>query len=247
LIWAVLPAKNFEQAKERLSPALSPQERQNLFKAMFEDVLTALVDAPSLAGVMVVTRDAAAIDICKPHGVRILREDENRGQTAAIEFAASTLAGEGAGGMLTAPGDVPLATGAEIEQVLASHAAKLEQNSSGLNPAPKPAPKPAMTIVPAHDERGSNCILCTPPGLIPYQFGNDSFRPHLAAAKERGVTPNIIKFPGIGLDIDRPEDLVALLTRVAETGETSGRAVQYLYNSGIAERLANEAHRASSA
>jgi 2-phospho-L-lactate guanylyltransferase (CobY/MobA/RfbA family) len=61
------------------------------------------------------------------------------------------------------------------------------------------------------------------------------------------VTPNIIKFPGIGLDIDRPEDLVALLTRVAETGEASGRAVQYLYNSGIAERLANEANRASSA
>jgi 2-phospho-L-lactate guanylyltransferase len=247
LIWAVLPAKNFEQAKERLSPALSPLERQRLFKAMFEDVLTALVDAPSLAGVMVVTRDAAAIDICKPHGVRILREDENRGQTAAIEFAVATLTREKASGMLTAPGDVPLATGAEIEQVLASHAAILEENSPVPQSTQKLAQNSTMTIVPAHDERGSNCIVCTPPGLIPYQFGNDSFQPHLAAAKERGVTPNIIKFPGIGLDIDRPEDLVALLTRVAETGEASGRAVQYLYNSGIAERLANEANRASSA
>lgn len=245
MIWAVLPAKNFEQAKERLSPALTPQERQRLFQAMFEDVLSALVDAPSLAGVMVVTRDAQAIDICKPYGVRILREDENRGQTAAIEFAAATLAREGAGGMLTAPGDVPLATGAEIEQVLASHRAILEIPSPAS--ASGPAPAPAMTIVPAHDERGSNCIVCSPPGLIPFQFGNDSFQPHLAAARERGVTPNIIPFPGIGLDIDRPEDLLALLARVAETGEISGRAVQYLYDSGVAARLANEANRASSA
>ncbi|MBT5109178.1 MAG: 2-phospho-L-lactate guanylyltransferase [Rhodospirillaceae bacterium] len=231
MIWAVLPAKNFDQAKERLSPALSAPERRDLFRAMFEDVLAALADAPSLAGVMVVTRDAEAIAITRPYGARILHEDANNGQTAAIEFAAATLANEGAGGMLTMPGDVPLATGAEVEQVLASHG-----DHEGAR----------MTIVPAHDERGSNCIVCSPPGLIPFQFGNDSFRPHLAATQDRGVTPNIIKFPGIGLDIDRPEDLLALLTRVEQTGET-GRAVTYLYDSGVARRLEQEANRASSA
>lgn len=231
MIWAVLPAKNFDQAKERLSPALSALERHGLFRAMFEDVLAALADAPSLAGVMVVTRDAEAIAISRPYGVRILHEDENKGQTAAIEFAAATLAQEKANGMLTMPGDVPLATGVEIEQVLTSH-----RENQGSR----------MTIVPAHDERGSNCIVCSPPGLIPFQFGNDSFRPHLAATRECGVTPNIIKFSGIGLDIDRPEDLLALLARVEQTGET-GRAVTYLYESGVATRLENEANRASSA
>jgi 2-phospho-L-lactate/phosphoenolpyruvate guanylyltransferase len=231
VIWAVLPAKNFDQAKERLSPALSAPERKCLFRAMFEDVLAALADAPSLAGVMIVTRDPEAIAISKTYGARILTEDENNGQTAAIEFAAATLAAEHAGGMLTMPGDVPLATGAEIEQVLASHS-----KSQGRR----------MTIVPAHDERGSNCIVCSPPGLIPFQFGNDSFRPHLAAADARGVTPNIVKFSGISLDIDRPEDLLALLSRVEQTGE-KGRAVTYLYDSGVAARLEVEANRASSA
>jgi 2-phospho-L-lactate guanylyltransferase len=230
VIWAVLPAKNFDQAKERLSPALNALERKCLFRAMFEDVLAALADAPSLAGVMVVTRDLEAIAISKPYGVRILTEDKNNGQTAAIEFAAATLATENVDGILTMPGDVPLATSVEIEQVLASHLELQERR---------------MTIVPAHDERGSNCIVCSPPRLIPFQFGNDSFCPHLAAAEARGVTSNIVKFPGIGLDIDRPEDLLVLLKRVEQTGE-KGRAVTYLYDSGIASRLKVEANRVSS-
>jgi 2-phospho-L-lactate guanylyltransferase len=146
----------------------------------------------------------------------VLAEDSNRGQTAAVEAAAGLLAGEGAEAMMTVPGDVPLATAAEFGRLLAGH-----------------APGPAMSIVPARDERGSNCIVCSPPTAVPLRFGNDSFLPHLAAARGLGIEPRIVPLPGLGLDIDTPDDLAELLARPGTT-----RSQAFLLESGIADRLA---------
>ena len=72
-------------------------------------------------------------------------------------------------------------------------------------------PAPAFTIVPAHDELGSNTIICSPPDAVPLRFGDNSFYPHLDAARARGIEPLIIRQPGIGMDIDHPVDLAAFL------------------------------------
>ena len=72
-------------------------------------------------------------------------------------------------------------------------------------------PAPSVTIVPAHDERGSNAVLCSPPMAMPLRFGDDSFLPHLAAARALGIEPAIVQLPGISLDIDHPADLQAFL------------------------------------
>lgn len=215
-MWAVVPVKNFEGAKQRLAPALAPAERVALFQAMLEDVLTALSAARGLSGVALLTRDPRAARLAERFGARIIAEPENRGHTAAVATAGETLARERAKGLLAIPGDVPLATAAEIEAVLARHRAA-----------------PAMTIAPAHDERGSNCVVCSPPGAVPLRFGDDSFFPHLAAARARGIEPAIVRLPGLALDIDTPADLAALLAQPART-----RAHDYLQNSGIAARLA---------
>ncbi|SVE02645.1 uncharacterized protein METZ01_LOCUS455499, partial [marine metagenome] len=37
-LWAVVPIKNFDHAKERLAGILTAPERQSLFAAMLEDV-----------------------------------------------------------------------------------------------------------------------------------------------------------------------------------------------------------------
>ncbi|NKB57573.1 MAG: 2-phospho-L-lactate guanylyltransferase [Alphaproteobacteria bacterium] len=215
-MWAVLPAKNFNDAKQRLGGVLDAEERRGLFRTMYEDVLTSLCAVSALEGVLVVTRDETAAALARQHGAEVLIEAENLGQTAAVEAATAWLAGQGAEGMLAVPGDVPLVPVEEIEAVLAAH-----ETSRG------------MTIVPARDERGSNCIACSPPDLISFHFGNDSFQPHLQAAREAGVEPKVLRLPGIGLDIDRPDDLAAL---IAEAGES--RAQSWLRENGIAERIA---------
>ena len=41
-IYAIIPVSQFSNAKTRLSPFLSPEERENLLKAMLKDITTAL-------------------------------------------------------------------------------------------------------------------------------------------------------------------------------------------------------------
>ena len=91
---------------------------------------------------------------------------------------------------------------------------------------------PAVTLVPSHDRRGTNCVLCSPPGALPFAFGHDSFKPHCEAARAQGIAPRILPLPGLGLDIDTPDDLRAFIARPA-----AGRTLDFLRESGIAERL----------
>ena len=68
---------------------------------------------------------------------------------------------------------------------------------------------PSFTIVPSHDNIGSNTIVVSPPTAVLLTFGDDSFFPHLRTARLCGIEPTIVRLPGIGLDIDSPDDLKA--------------------------------------
>lgn len=199
-IHAVVPVKNLGNAKQRLAGVLDQPARTALFRAMLEDVLEALAGAPSLAGIVLVTRDAEAMALGRRYGAESLVEPENRGHTAAVEFAAKALAARGAGALLQVPGDIPRVTSEEIEAVIAAH-----------------APAPAVTIAPSRDHRGSNAVLCSPPDVLPFRFGDDSFFPHLAAARALGIEPTVVESTGIGLDIDTPDDLEAFLASPSDT------------------------------
>jgi 2-phospho-L-lactate guanylyltransferase len=53
--------------------------------------------------------------------------------------------------------------------------------------------------------------------LFPLRFGNDSFKPHLAAAQSTGKPCIVLQLPGIALDVDNPENLHQLLSHSGET------------------------------
>jgi 2-phospho-L-lactate guanylyltransferase len=193
-MWAVVPVKEFAGAKQRLSGVLSPAQRAALYAEMLDHVLATLADARGLDGIAVITNETRAAR----YGVRVIPDLECRGQSAAVAQGARVLAAEGVRGILTIPGDVPLATAAEIERVLTEH-----------GDVPR-----AMTIVPSHDGKGTNALAVSPPDLIPFHFGDASFEPHCAEARALGLEPRILRLPGLGLDIDTPDDL-ALLRAVA--------------------------------
>jgi 2-phospho-L-lactate guanylyltransferase len=190
-IWAAVPVKEFVGAKQRLAPLLTPSQRQALAAAMLEDVLAALGQAP-IAGIMVNTVDPLATELAHRYGARVVTEDARDGHTGAVAAMARILGEEGRTGMLALPGDIPRVTPAEIAAIIEAR-----------------RPAPSVTIVPAHDERGSNAVLCSPPLVMTLRFGDDSFLPHLAAARALGIEPTILMLPGIGLDIDQPQDLQA--------------------------------------
>jgi 2-phospho-L-lactate guanylyltransferase len=216
-IWAVVPVKEFEGAKQRLSPYLSPDERRALTKTMLEDVLEAVSAVKALAGMLVVTVDPVAAPLAARYGARIVAKGARDGHTGAVTAAARLLVREGQAGMMTLPGDIPRLKPAEVAATLAAHRVA-----------------PAFTIVPAHDDLGSNTIVCSPPDAVPLRFGENSFYPHLDAARARGIEPLIVRHPGIGMDIDNPADLVTFL-KMSPPART--RTLAFLEQSGIAARL----------
>ena len=196
-ICAVVPVRDTAQAKQRLAGVLSGAQRQELALAMLEDVLAALAAVPELAGILVVTIDAAAAAIAARHGAHVASDGAREGHTGAVAAAARRLATEGLD-MLELPGDIPLVEADDIRQLIAVHRSTFGRS-------------PAFTIVPARDERGSNAVLCSPADVVPLRFGENSFFPHLAAARACGIEPKVVLLPRIALDIDTPDDLTLLL------------------------------------
>ncbi len=189
-VWAVIPVKETQAAKQRLAPLLSQALRQKLALAMLEDVLEAVAGVRELGGAILVTVDPAAEKLAQRYGMATLADGAHDGHTGAVNAGARYLAAHGRGTMLTLPGDLPLVTAAEIAQLIAAH-----------------DPSPSFTIAPAHDDLGSNAIVMSPPQAVPLRFGEDSYFPHLAAARAAGIEPRIVRLPGIAFDIDNPQDL----------------------------------------
>lgn len=214
-MWLVIPVKDFAGAKQRLSGCLSPGERAELYQAMLEDVLECAGQIKTLDEIVLVTRDPMAMKLAGESGARVLREPANRSHTEAVRFAVDQLLKDGVGTMLTLPGDVPLVTTAEVNALIDAHAGAA-----------------AFTIAPSHDCKGSNAVMCTPPDIIPLEFGPDSYYPHLEQVRRIGIEPDVVSLPGIALDIDTPDDLANFAACRSNT-----RTQSFLDCSGIATRL----------
>ena len=216
--WVILPVKEMAGAKQRLSPLLSPAERIALMQVMLRDVLMALSAAQGLAGIAVVTLDPWAQALAQQHGARIITEGAGEGHTGAVTAAASVLQAEGIAAILTLPGDVPAVKTPEVEALI---------TTAGT--------PPTFIIAPAHDEQGSNAILMSPPNAVKLRFGEDSYFPHLAASRAAGITPQILRLPGIAMDIDHPADIA----RFAGTPEAEGtQTLAWFKKNRILSRLA---------
>jgi 2-phospho-L-lactate guanylyltransferase len=184
----LVPVKNLADAKQRLSPVLSPQERLALAQAMCEDVLQALARWQSRPAVMVVTSDSFTRDLAARFNFEVV-PDNNSGETNAIEMATAVCRERGADSTLVVPADIPLIDGSELQKIVDS------------------APAGGAVLVPDAAGRGTNAAWRSPGDLFPLRFGNDSFLPHLAAAKATGLPCVVLELPGIARDVDRPEDL----------------------------------------
>ncbi len=191
--WAVVPVKDLERAKRRLAGALDPAARRGLSLAMLADVLDALDATPGLDGAAVVSRDTDVTALARRRGLRVIRE-MGAGLNAAVVQAANVLSAEGCARLLVMPADLPLAGPEEIAQILAA-----------------PPEAPGLALVPDRHGVGTNGFLCSPPDAVAPSFGADSFARHLEAARNAGIPATVLRLPGLGLDIDTPEDLRALM------------------------------------
>lgn len=184
----LVPVKYLSNAKQRLADVLDQPARTRLALAMLEDVLDT-VAACGADDASVVTSDPFAVEMAARLKFEVMRDDANRSETDAIAMATQACEARGIETTLVIPGDIPLIEADDIRAIYSR------------------APEGGSVLVPSSDERGTNAVLRRPPALFPLRFGNDSFVPHLAAARATGRDSVVLSLPRIALDIDTPEDL----------------------------------------
>jgi 2-phospho-L-lactate/phosphoenolpyruvate guanylyltransferase len=195
----LIPFKNSSHSKQRLASVLDQPSRTELARAMLSDVLAVLHGWKARPPVALVTGDSFAIELARRYQFEAIPDPENPGETGAIEMATRLCQQRGVESTLVIPADIPLIQASELEEVL------------------KHAPAEGSVLVPASDGRGTNAAFRRPAGLFPLRFGNDSFKPHHAAAQATGKPCIVLPLPGIALDVDNPSDLQQLIALPGDT------------------------------
>jgi 2-phospho-L-lactate guanylyltransferase len=199
---AILPVKSFGAAKQRLAESLGAGSRQALAQAMFADVLGALRRTDELDEIVVITSDRAAESAARGHGVVVLEDTVQAGQSQAAEIGIRHALAHGFDRVALVPGDTPLVQPADLAGLL---------ERSG----------PGVSVVPDRHGAGTNALVLTPPDAIEPSFGPDSRARHVALAGDAGVPVRVDEVAALALDVDTPDDLAAL---AAELEQGRGQA-----------------------
>jgi 2-phospho-L-lactate/phosphoenolpyruvate guanylyltransferase len=204
----VVPVKALGGSKTRLTPLLSPAERAMLTLALLEDVLDAATVQPRW-DVWVISPDQAVLTAAAGRGVRALPE---RGHSLleAVRQVEEELGGSDELAVLL--GDLPYLEPDDL-------GAALETDGP-------------VVAAPAASDGGTNLLLRRPPSVIPARFGRASFAKHRWAARRVHVDLVEVHAPGLEMDLDRPEDVAALLL-----SEHPGRARAACVSMGLGTRL----------
>ncbi len=226
MVWALLPLKDFVNAKQRLSGVLAAHERRHLFHTMVEDVLDVLAAHPLIENTVIVSDDPSAELLADRYQLSYWSETSlslapaAQGLSAVVDAAAEKLAQQGVASMLVVHGDLPLLNAGDIQLLIERH----QQQTS-----------PALTIAPDAVNDGSNCVLVTPPNSIQFQYGSGSFEKHMSTAAEKQVAATMMPLASAALDIDNPSDLQTLLS--SEQSDGAKHTLAYLQESGLNARL----------
>lgn len=187
-IWAIVPVKRLSQAKQRLAPVLSRNERAKLARTMLHEVLTTLC-ASELAGIMVVTSDPMVANLASLFDARVIHDGIEAGVNVAVQQGLEAL--DPATGALIVPADVPFATAGDLRAIIR----ELQHNP--------------VVLAPAISDGGTNALAMRAPDMIVPKFGEDSYLRHQMQSRAKGLGCGVVNSDGIGRDIDRPQDLVA--------------------------------------
>lgn len=213
---AIIPVSRFAHAKTRLSPTLTPLERENLLKSMLIDVIGVLKQ--KVSDVVVISSDEDVLEFVDNIGVVTLKEmgttDLNGALMQAVKWS-SKLADQ----VFIVPSDVPLMKVEHVDKII-----KMGETTD-------------MVIAPAKGG-GTNALLCPVNGME-MKFGECSFFEHLKEAESHNWPYAVFDSFYMSLDVNTAEDLGEIMLHGTDT-ETRNflklSGLEVLANHGI-ERL----------
>jgi len=188
-LWAIVPVKPLRRGKSRLAGTLTEDERTELNRSLLEHTLETLSELKEVDEVLVISRDQNALHMARDHGARTVQEDSQSQLNMALKRATVVAKMYTTRAVLVLPADLPLIARDDILEL--------------IKRAGEP---PVVVIAPDRHGKGTNALLISPPGLIEYDFGENSFQRHCDRARNAGARLEIVDLPSLGLDLDVPED-----------------------------------------
>ena len=186
-MWAIIPINEFSRSFTRLSSVLDLEQRMELAKNLSSRLIQILLTVDEVEKIVLFTREKNWPGELQ-HSKLVLRKDEDKKPLKQkIDSVADWAYGSGAKKMMYLSIDLPLVEKKDITQIIDSH-------------------KHGLTLVQAKKDGGTNALIADLPRKINFQFGADSFRKHLEAAKLEKLKTNIQSSEGLSFDLDDHED-----------------------------------------
>lgn len=205
--FAVLPVKRFGAAKQRLGERLAPPVRAALAEAMVADVLEAATACPAFERTVVVTAEPRAAHLARAAGADVVTDTREAGQSPAAAIGVGNALAAGWERVLLLPGDTPLVTARELEELMARPS----------------VPERGVAIVSDRHGTGTNGLVLSPPDALVPRFGPQSLARHLAAARSASVACGVERVRALEHDVDTPEDLGALVGALEDADAVAAR------------------------
>ena len=202
---AVVPLRGLVTGKARLGEAIDAEERAQLVLGLLRRTLRILRDWEPLSATHLVTSDPIAQRVAIELGARVV-SDPGAGLNAAIRSGTTAATNGGAAAALILPADLPLLSGDSLDRLLDAADAALAAGSG----------RPLVVISPSDARNGTNGLLLSPPDVIQPCFGPTSFEAHVRAARDAGTSLQVVPDPGLGFDLDTPEDFERLPASVID-------------------------------
>jgi len=190
--WVVVLIKDFDSAKQRLSPAMGARSRRALAR---RNARRAVEAASACDKVLVVAGGDVVAEIARTWGAEVLVEPREEGQNVAARRGINRAVEKGAEAVLVLSSDLPLVTPQAVQEILdagARHAA------------------PVVVAAAAIGRGGTNALYLSPPDAIGLHFGDESLAKFREDAESRGVRFVIHHSDAMALDLDEPSDLARL-------------------------------------
>jgi 2-phospho-L-lactate guanylyltransferase len=187
----VVPVKDASRGKTRLAEVLEPGARAALVRAMALDTVDAVLAAPEVGRVLVVTADpVVSVEAARDRRVRVLPEPAGEpAVSAGVAAARAEIPGAPVGVLL---GDLPGLDPAELGAAL------------------RAAAEHPRAVIPDAEGTGTTLLTVAPAEPFTPRFGGGS------AAAHRALGHVAIDLPAgstLRQDVDVPADLTALLAR----------------------------------
>ena len=193
-IYAIIPVSKFKNAKTRLSPFLSEEERESLLKVMLQDVTDTL--KKHVDKIFIISRDEDVLNYAKKLNLDTILEDENSNLNKALKQAMKYCKGK-VKKIIIVPSDVPLIGKTNVQMLIDA--------SKSLD----------FIIVPSKGG-GTNMIIMKPMA-IHTRFEGFSYKEHVQAAERKKLNPQVHDSFFMALDVNTAEDLGEIMIHGEKT------------------------------